>query len=152
MKPVKQTITDSTKGNCFSACIAAVLELPLESVPNFCGDYGELEYWGRLQSWLGERFGLFAVEVPVYRDRPFIAGVPSGVYMIASGVSPRHAPKLHSVVGRIVDSRKSGELRWEYVHDPHPDHDGEFLQGDPTAMLFFASMNPPSMLGFEEGE
>jgi hypothetical protein len=34
MKPVSQTIIDSEKGDCFRACLASLLELPIEQVPN----------------------------------------------------------------------------------------------------------------------
>lgn len=34
MKPVSQTIIDSEKGDCFRACLASLMELPIEQVPN----------------------------------------------------------------------------------------------------------------------
>lgn len=35
MKPVDQTIVSKGKGDCMRACIASLLELPIEAVPNF---------------------------------------------------------------------------------------------------------------------
>lgn len=35
MKPVYQTLFGSFEGNCFPACIASILEIPLEEVPHF---------------------------------------------------------------------------------------------------------------------
>lgn len=35
MKPVYQTIFDKTQGNCVSAVLASLLEIPLEDVPHF---------------------------------------------------------------------------------------------------------------------
>lgn len=51
MKPVKQTITDAMYGNCLQACIASVLELKLDLVPNFM--LFEEHWWSALIMWLG---------------------------------------------------------------------------------------------------
>lgn len=37
MKPVDQTISDHVWGNCLEACIASILEIPLDAVPNIAG-------------------------------------------------------------------------------------------------------------------
>lgn len=40
MKPVDQTTFGFPGGNCFSACIASLLEMPLDDVPYFMhGDW-----------------------------------------------------------------------------------------------------------------
>lgn len=49
MTPVYQTIFDDKRGNCMQACTASILDLPLESVPNFI-DY---------RDWRGEMFDFF---------------------------------------------------------------------------------------------
>ena len=49
MKPVDQTILTAPGGNCFAACVASILELPLADVPNFCS---EERWWNALQIWL----------------------------------------------------------------------------------------------------
>lgn len=36
MKPVEQTEYGKGKGNCFSACVASILEIGIEDVPHFC--------------------------------------------------------------------------------------------------------------------
>lgn len=38
MKPVMQLVVDKGKGDCWRCCIASILELPAEAVPNFVGD------------------------------------------------------------------------------------------------------------------
>lgn len=35
MKPVFQTIVDKVNGDCTRACLASILELPIDAVPNF---------------------------------------------------------------------------------------------------------------------
>lgn len=56
MKPVCQTIFGTGRGNCFAACVASILELPIEEVPNFCADTPEGENWyPPFQAWAAAR-------------------------------------------------------------------------------------------------
>ena len=64
MTPVKQTIlTDKTVdppvvGNCFQACVASLLDLPLDDVPHFC----DCNSWPmNFHRWLEDR-GLTSVQ------------------------------------------------------------------------------------------
>jgi hypothetical protein len=104
MKPVHQTDFDFTNGNCMAACIASILELPLEGMPNYHSD-GDAWYhdW---QTWL-ERYN---VQLLTFADGG--DWLPTG-YSILSGQSPRH-DKNHAVVC----------FNGEIVHDPHPDGTG----------------------------
>lgn len=112
MKPVHQTSFDEL-GNCYAACIASILELPIESVPNFCEDKKGWTF--ATQAWLRER-GLGIVNFRVLPEsiaEGFEFGVISQhAYYIVSGKSPRGY--THAVVG----------LGGEIVHDPHPDGGG----------------------------
>jgi hypothetical protein len=47
MIPVYQTI-DGPDGNCYQACMASILEVPLGEIPTFAG-------WRDLRAWLAER-------------------------------------------------------------------------------------------------
>jgi hypothetical protein len=47
MKPVEQRVVSPDAGDCFSACIASILELPLERVPTIHGDNS----WDRWMDW-----------------------------------------------------------------------------------------------------
>ena len=50
MKTITQTIV-GIQGNCMAACIASVLEIPIEAVPN----YGHLEDWiDRFNDWIAD--------------------------------------------------------------------------------------------------
>lgn len=71
MRPVDQTILGAG-GNCFAACLASVLEIPLDQVPDVGGGhYGEDEearrrwaraFFRRLNDWLAPR-GLAYFEI-----------------------------------------------------------------------------------------
>ena len=57
MKPVDQTRFGSPDGNCFAACVASLLEIPLEEAPNLMN----LDEWYRaFEVWLRPR-GLYPV-------------------------------------------------------------------------------------------
>jgi hypothetical protein len=100
--PVDQTTYGPGRGNCFSACIASILEIPIACVPLFLG----INSQSRLQRWLAAR-GLSAT---LYRSARY---VPPG-YSIATGASPRHVGWMHACVAY------DGSV----VHDPHPNRDG----------------------------
>lgn len=114
MIPITQT-KFYPDGNCMDACIASILECPLESLPNYHG----IDWFEVYNSWLADR-GL-KIDFRSPDESP-----PSGYHM-ASVCSPR-GPWLHSVV--ILD----GEL----VHDPSPDRHmgiGEIVRWDVLVAL-----------------
>jgi hypothetical protein len=101
MRPVDQTTYSSLDGNCFSACVASILEVPLRDVPRFSGPR---QPW--FSRWLAGR-GLSA---SIHQS---INHVPAG-YSIAGGPSPRFAGRIHACVA----------LDGVVIHDPHPSRDG----------------------------
>lgn len=114
---VDQTVFEVPGGNCFSACVASLLELPIEQVPYFMGDEPfdtepRDDWFPTLLDWLEPR-GWWAVPVPLNNDWR-----PSGL-CILSGKSPR-GDFDHSVVAM---GRGCGEPL-EVVHDPHPSRAG----------------------------
>lgn len=64
VKPVDQTTFGHPGGNCFSACVASLLELPIEDVPYFM-DEAKGKWHEQFDAWLAPR-GLYALhfEVP----------------------------------------------------------------------------------------
>lgn len=58
MTPIKQTIADARKGDCLRACVASLLDMPIEKVPNFVGMFpddvpeGEFGWFEFLFYWL----------------------------------------------------------------------------------------------------
>jgi hypothetical protein len=105
---------NGVKGDCFRACIASVLELPIEVVPHVAAL--ESSRWMRcMEGFLG---GL-DVEIEWAEGMP-----PNGVWAIATVQSPRNPEVKHSVIYR------DGVM----VHDPHPSRAGGV--GDPTGYFF----------------
>lgn len=105
MKPTDQNKFGVPGGNCFSACIASILELPIQEVPYFMSDdiHGR-EWIIKLGNWLRPR-GLYPMVLSAGAKVP-------GVHII-HGQSPR-GEGTHAVVG-IGES---------IVHDPHPSRAG----------------------------
>lgn len=46
-----QTVMGSPHGDCFSTCLACILEMPAKAVPNFVGEYGAT-WLENLLNWL----------------------------------------------------------------------------------------------------
>lgn len=112
MKPVMQT-KFGAEGNCFDACVASLLGLPLEEVDYF---KGEETWYADFQNWLAPR-GLAYVEVNCCDPSPFYR-FPLPVLAIAGGPSPRGVEGGHAVVIELHQWAK------KIVHDPHPDGTG----------------------------
>jgi len=143
MKPVDQTRTnvsdrDLPPANCFQACIASILELSIEKVPD------EKDFWSpgmhpwdswkpyykNLQVWLTTFFGVFLLESANYTgsEEP-----PLAPFCIISGPSPRSPESLfHAAVG----------LGHSVIHDPHPSRDGLTEPLSKWQWAFFVSLNP----------
>lgn len=135
MTPVDQTRffcgnpgdpAESAPGNCWTACIASLLDLTLTEVPD------EAEFWKPgmtpSQSWIpymkeahrwlrGRGFVLVEVQAKHVNYQGPIE-IFKSMHCILSGPSPRNKDVFHAVVGR-------GN---EIVHDPHPSRAG--LLGD----------------------
>ena len=111
MTPVRQTIfvADHPKGygNCLSAAIASILDLPIGEVIDTTSDeVRDTGFWGPIYRWLAAHG--WRVEHCGVGDQRL-----SGVYSIGYGPSPR-GKFSHAVVC------KNGVMVW----DPHPSDDG----------------------------
>ena len=117
MKPVMQD-KFGLGGNCLSACIASLLELPLSEVPSFHGDFPENTaednpeavqvFWANVHRFLNARgYGMFHMDIDSPEDLKFMSG-----YFLIGGKSPRGYS--HSVI-----YTKEG-----LAHDPHPEGGG----------------------------
>jgi hypothetical protein len=101
----------SVHGNCFAACVASLLELPLEAMPSFLSE----DWCSNLFSLLKEHgYDFGGSFYPEGADWwPRLQALSPGVdgYYIAGGPSPREWVKRgHAVI------YKDGVM----VHDPHP--------------------------------
>ena len=121
MKPIKQTKFGPVEGNCFAACIASLLEVPIEEVTL---DMGKDLWWQSLQEYLKPR-NLFFLEVRLDVSVKYPMYEMDGILCVMSGKSPRkfegHDGTNHCIVGRI-DSRPEQPVIFTPVHDPHPDN------------------------------
>lgn len=144
MKPVDQTRfaielpLSEAPGNCWPACIASILEVPLAEVPD------EADFWKpgmnhrqswrlyypAVTKWLRDR-GYLIVEVRM-KDVCY-AGEVWDVPSIISGPSPRNSEVNHAVVG-------CGNA---IVHDPHPSRAGlAMIEGKDWWFEFFVPLDP----------
>lgn len=106
MTPVYQTIFTPPHGNCLQACVASLLNLRLEDVPNFMLTPGPDWYDGFVSYMLQHNL------YPIYIDADAVTEdgrSPIGYHLI-QGKSPR-GQHDHVVVAHEGD----------IVHDPHPD-------------------------------
>ena len=103
MIKVNQTIFTVPGGNCFSACVASLLELSLDQVPYFMGYE---DWFSEFLKWL-DQYGYWAIPIPITNNWK-----PNG-YCILSGKSPR-GNFDHSVIADGLTM----------IHDPHPSQQG----------------------------
>jgi hypothetical protein len=122
MIPVEQRYLKPPEGDCFAACMASILELPLDGMPNFKGS----DWFYKWQEWL-KPMNLTLLMINYNQE----GQAPYG-YSILGAQSPR-GDFLHAVV--CFDG--------EIVHDPHPQREqgvGErvdwtvFLVRDPSVV------------------
>lgn len=132
MKKVYQTIYGEEKGNCFAACVASILELNIEQVPDFLGEYGDRWMYG-LNEWL-EQFGLAAITVAFQDDDPHI----KKGYACAGIRTPTGSK--HSVVYKDLKFVWNPQKGWE-------DYDAE-----PEDYTFFVVLDPAKYMEFIEKE
>lgn len=128
MTPVFQTKFGPEEGNCFRSCVASILDVTLEDLPEFTPKDGQNHEWRViLNTWLLER-GLSYSEFRYYTfDKSLL---PDMGFYIAIGYAPgsdfRH---LHAVVHK----------NQEIVHDPHPD--GKGIDGKPVYLGFIRGLD-----------
>lgn len=115
MTPTRQTIfvadNPQGRGNCQSAAMASILDLPLSEVIDTASDECRAAgFWEAIARWLANR-GLKIVRV--FPGKEGAQDRLRGIYSIGCGPSPR-GPFWHAVVC------KNGVM----VFDPHPSDDG----------------------------
>ncbi len=143
MIPVIQTVFGKDKGNCYSACIASLLELEIDAVPCFVRDFRG-KWYEEAQRWLGER-GLMTLrivmpkEIKTGEDIRFDP-LPDSLCM-ATGKSPR-GEFGHCVVGKIYLG-----FNFQMTHDPHPDGCG--IIGMPTRIEFILPRDPRGLASYK---
>jgi len=117
MKPVMQTRISGPLANCFTACLASILELAIEDIPDFYRTVPASQAIKETNRWLAHR----DLQLVTLRSAEHL--LPKA-YMIAEGLGPRG--RRHAVV-------HFGDVA---VHDPHPS--GEGLKAVDVYRLFVA--------------
>lgn len=103
------------KGDCWRCCIAALLQVPAETVPHFLKDSPD-DMYGATQKWLNER-GLWLFNIPVGGIwHPGLYSEHDAPPIISCGPTPR-STAMHMTHAVITVNRKM-------VYDPHPDNNG----------------------------
>lgn len=121
MTPVFQTIVDSVRGDCERACVASILDLPIEEVPNF-RDPGIA--WDDLLPHWAQRHG-YAIIAPKLDRSPddYNWAAMGGVVALASVPSQKFEGGNHAViVGWVPDEEHPDALQVVVLHDPNPDN------------------------------
>lgn len=127
MLPVYQTILEPPGGNCLQACVASILEIGLDEVPNFADkmnfeDLDDSSWWTYYEDYL-EMHGL----QPIGIDS--VSGwIPRGWHIIV-GKSPR-GDYDHALIG----------YKGEAVHDPYPGGNCELREI--TSLEVFVALRP----------
>lgn len=122
MKPVHQSITNIPQGDCLPACIASILEVPLESVPNFCAEKPHEHWFARLSVWLQGQ-GMASVYSKI---DPLVCGLMGWCILGVETKRTRSAEDFwtHAVVGwagpKKGPERIQPGVEFKVVHDPHP--------------------------------
>ena len=122
-------------GNCFSACLASILEKNLEHVPNFNKLYG-INMVEHAEKWLLKHYSICMVTIQMEdrEDENFsgkdirILRAHSEILCIAGGRSAAIPDCNHAVVGTFEGSE------FKVVHDPNPSTFG--LDGFPKWIYF----------------
>lgn len=142
MKPVFQENITAGQGDCFSACLASLLELPLAEVPKFRKETsGGTEMMAAARQWCKEHLDLSIVTIQMEDFETAngedirLIGAFAGTPCIAGGISPNLPNCHHAVVGEIDDQG----MNFRITHDPNPS--GKGIVGRPTHLYFLVPMN-----------
>jgi hypothetical protein len=133
VKPIHQTEFGWPKGNCYAACVASLMEIPLEDCPVV--PEGEDSDWNQIwDNWYADR-GIARLVFP-YTPEYLVKG-----WQILAGITPREIQDgtgkrpMHAVVG----------LDGKAVHDPHPDSTF-FADAVPAEVEILYFLNPANLM------
>jgi hypothetical protein len=120
----------NTRGNCLQACLATVLDLPLEAVPHFATEGSE--WFNTLNRWLNKNHNMGAIYCsPLNPGTLEVMATSDGRYLVG-GKAENGNP--HVVVYH------QGKL-W---HDPMPG--GEGLKEEEGIIVLFSLLKPTGRL------
>lgn len=150
---VEQTIAAPPKGDCFRACVASILELPIEACPNPPSD-PDGHWWDEWIDWLRPRgFELIQWEIPEPTGvAQRVCGALAG-YWIATVGSLNSAPNPERPnLGRHCIVMQGSRI----VHDPSTGRKYTNEGWGPTDRIFEVTLihplDPARQHSDEEGE
>jgi hypothetical protein len=123
MRRVHQTVFGKG-GNCFAACVASLLELEIDKVPNFHEEH-DPSWPAAFKTWLAQH-GLFPLVINIPTDSPddLLAHLMvNGATCIAGGQTARGSH--HACIYRGCN----------LIHDPYPDGEGLEVIEDMTFLV-----------------
>jgi hypothetical protein len=130
MTPVDQEFVHEPErnqhGDCMRACIASLLDLSREEVPNFAqlDAEGKGNYWLLLAEFCRDHGCAFVTLQGCFVWSEDV------IYHVLSGPSPRAKGGHHAVIGR----------NGQFFFDPHPSRSG--LAGEPSEWKFHLLVRP----------
>jgi len=118
--PVYQTIIDSERGDCQRACVATIMDRPIEEVPNFV----EAKLWKDLMSvWVqAQGWGIIETKQPCGPNNLNWSAI-RGLVAIATVPSQVFPGGKHAIVVGWREHPDHEEANECYVvHDPNPNN------------------------------
>lgn len=109
MNPIYQTVFGAPLGNCFPACLASILECPIERFPFPPYEDNWLQQVDNYLKTIGWAYIEFTPKMAYCWTGRFLC--------IVCGKSPRGFS--HSVVAEHFMDNDMHAYKW--IHDPHPD-------------------------------
>ncbi len=129
-----RNVMQTTKTNCFAACVATLLDVPIETVPAACD--GATWDFDAFQRWLAEEHSMQAIEIVL--GPASLVTVQHPVPCILTGDSPRQCLSgQHAIVGEFSSAA------FTMSHDPHASRDG--IVGDAKYVTFFVKIAAASL-------
>lgn len=116
------------QGNCFQACVATILQMPLEEAFDCCS-YPDDMWFDEFNKWL-KQYGLGCIFVEHSMEKPIPHTEFIGLYMVQCQSETLYQGNHHVVVA------SDGE----FLHDPHPLANGQL--GDCRGIYIFVPLEP----------
>lgn len=124
MIPVYQNLICNKHGDCQPACIASILEIQLDEIPDYHMEDDDFVYYDRMIEFLDGR-GYVLLDLHAEENKmkkigylPFVVGC----HCILSVPSQKFDKTTHAVVGKFI-KLDSGEIKPIIVHDPNPNNE-----------------------------
>lgn len=142
MTPVFQRIICSNRGDCQTAAVASILDLPYEQVPAWLADAYDRsrlhEFHDNMYQWFRDKgFHYLTIEWEDLRDWRMLVGA----YCIASMPSQKFPGHSHAVIGTWV-FEKEGHHKFVIAHDPNPNNKPYDSTVEPKRVCFLVPLQP----------